>query len=399
MQISPTIRLKVTNFQQEICLKCFLLSFTSMSMIYGWNFFNSCSCVTRNNNYLLNLLKTFYLSLIECFYWLHFFLTFCMIIHFVSNKTPCISWYSIVDNDIFVKVGICILALVLAVIFSIVRRVKLNTRIKLRNSNYFRDNQLFSIINYTGIVAMTKTIILTLWLQLLNVFYFYHGLKKRESFKFEALFCSIEAGIWMNLMSGGLPYLGFFLFLFVVSLTKEFQKISEDLYVLRKDNPNLELELEEIMAQHHEMWSYTNQLNGPFNYVVTILYATLLTETCLLYFIAIFSKVEFALKVFIFLICALMTFLCVLVGFVMSVFTSNMQTSFQDTRIFADCDLSLEQKLKMLNFMKRFGKASLCLSMNDYFNVTKKFPIKMASSLHSVFSGLLKLRTATRRKN
>ncbi|XP_023233792.1 uncharacterized protein LOC111633457 isoform X3 [Centruroides sculpturatus] len=279
MQTSPSIRLRVTNFQQEICLKCFLSSFTSMSMIYGWNFFNSCSCVTRNHNYQLNFLKTFYLSLIECFYWLHFFLTFCMILPFVSYKTPCISWYSIVDNDIFVK------------------------------------------------------------------------------------------------------------------------KISEDLYVLRKDNPNLELELEEIMAQHHEIWSYTNQLNGPFNYVLTILYATLLTETCLLYFIAIFSKVEFALKVFIFLICALITFLCVLVGFLMSVFTSNMQTSFQDTRIFADCDLSLEQKLKMLNFMKRFGKASLCLSMNDYFNVTKKFPIKMASSLHSVFSGLLKLRTATRRKN
>ncbi|XP_023212748.1 uncharacterized protein LOC111615580 isoform X2 [Centruroides sculpturatus] len=73
-----------------------------------------------------------------------------------------------------------------------------------------------------------------------------------------------------------------------------------------------------------------------------------------------------------------------------------MQTSFQDIRRFANCDLSLEQKLKMLNFMKRFGKVSLCLSANDYFNVTKKFPIKMASSLYSVFSGLLNLRTASR---
>ncbi|XP_023217507.1 angiogenic factor with G patch and FHA domains 1-like [Centruroides sculpturatus] len=73
----------------------------------------------------------------------------------------------------------------------------------------------------------------------------------------------------------------------------------------------------------------------------------------------------------------------------------SMQTSFQDIRRFSACDLSLEQKLKILNFMKRFGKVSLCISMRGYFNVTKKFPVKMGNALHSIFSGLLKLRSAT----
>ncbi|XP_023210879.1 uncharacterized protein LOC111613765, partial [Centruroides sculpturatus] len=101
------------------------------------------------------------------------------------------------------------------------------------------------------------------------------------------------------------------------------------------------------------------------------------------------------------------TYICCMISFSFKVITKllllyliifgvfQMQTSFQDIRKFSECDLSLEQKLKILNFMKRFGKASLCLSIKGYFNVTKKFPVKMANALHSIFSGLLKLRSST----
>ncbi|XP_067118153.1 uncharacterized protein [Centruroides vittatus] len=108
---------------------------------------------------------------------------------------------------------------------------------------------------------------------------------------------------------------------------------------------------------------------------------------------------KFALKILICIICAVMSFICVLVGFLASAFTSIMQTSFQDIRRFAQCDLKLEQKLKIVNFMKRFGKASLCLSINGFFDVTKKFPVKMSSALYSVFSSLLKFRTVSKKKN
>ncbi|XP_067118135.1 uncharacterized protein [Centruroides vittatus] len=165
------------------------------------------------------------------------------------------------------------------------------------------------------------------------------------------------------------------------------------------NHPNLETELEEIMTQHNELWNYVKQLNGPFNYVLTILYGSLLTETSLLYYILIYSKTEFALKIIIFIICAGLSVICFFVGFLASAFTSAMQTSFQDIRRFAQCDLKLEQKLKIVNFMKRFGKASLCLSINGFFDVTKKFPVKMCSALHSVYSNLLNFRTVSKKKN
>ncbi|XP_023218579.1 uncharacterized protein LOC111620819 [Centruroides sculpturatus] len=104
---------------------------------------------------------------------------------------------------------------------------------------------------------------------------------------------------------------------------------------------------------------------------------------------------KFALKLIFSSLCLSFTFLCIVTGFLFSAFTSTMQTSFQDIRRFAGCDLKLEQKLKILNFMKRFGKESLCLTFRNYFNVTKKFPIKMGSSLHSIFSGLLNLKNVS----
>ncbi|XP_023231183.1 uncharacterized protein LOC111631211 [Centruroides sculpturatus] len=91
----------------------------------------------------------------------------------------------------------------------------------------------------------------------------------------------------------------------------------------------------------------------------------------------------------------LLKIVCLIMGYEGSTLTSTMQTSFQDIRRFSACDLSFEQKLKILNFMKRFGKVSLCISIRGYFNVTKKFPVKMGNALHSIFSGLLKLRSAT----
>ncbi|XP_023213347.1 uncharacterized protein LOC111616154 isoform X2 [Centruroides sculpturatus] len=116
------------------------------------------------------------------------------------------------------------------------------------------------------------------------------------------------------------------------------------------------------MAQHDELWRFTDHLNGPFNYVLTILYGILLLETSLLYFALIFSKMKFALKLFYSSMCLSFTFLCIVAGFLFSAFTSTMQTSFQDIRRFAGCDLKLEQKLKM------------------------------GSSLHTIFSGLLNIK-------
>ncbi|XP_023242930.1 uncharacterized protein LOC111641055 [Centruroides sculpturatus] len=180
---------------------------------------------------------------------------------------------------------------------------------------------------------------------------------------------------------------------------KIFQKLSKDLQLIKVNHPNLETELKVIMTQHNELWDNVKQLNvkqlnSPFNYVLIILYGSLLMESSLLFHVNIFSKLKFAFRVFICIISPAVSFTCILVGFSASAFTSN----FQDIRRFAQYHLKLEQKLKIVNFMKRFKKASLCLSANGFFDVTMKCLVKMSSALYSVFSNLLNLRTVSTKK-
>ncbi|XP_023242933.1 uncharacterized protein LOC111641056 isoform X2 [Centruroides sculpturatus] len=263
---------------------------------------------------------------------------------------------------------------------------------------YFGRKELYDVINYTRIFVFVQLVNFTICGLAYNIFYIYPAVEKRKTYEHEALFCSVEIGIYFNLITGGILYLMFLLFLLVIILINIFQKLSEDLQLLKMYHPNLETELEVIMTQHNALWDYVKQFNGPFNYVLTILYSCLIAGTSLLYYVMMFLKMEFALRVFICIIIFTVSFICISVGFLPSAFTSTMQTSFQDIRRFAECDLKLEQKLKIVNFMKRFGKASLCLSINGFFDVTKKFPVKMSSTLYSVFSNLLNLRTVSTKK-
>ncbi|XP_067130178.1 uncharacterized protein [Centruroides vittatus] len=88
----------------------------------------------------------------------------------------------------------------------------------------------------------------------------------------------------------------------------------------------------------------------------------------------------------------LLTFICLVCCFLVSCLAFSMEITFQEIRQFSACSMPVESKLKILNFMKRFGKVALKISMMGYFYVNKRFPIRMAKSLLSVYSGLLKLR-------
>ncbi|XP_023242931.1 uncharacterized protein LOC111641056 isoform X1 [Centruroides sculpturatus] len=212
---------------------------------------------------------------------------------------------------------------------------------------YFGRKELYDVINYTRIFVFVQLVNFTICGLAYNIFYIYPAVEKRKTYEHEALFCSVEIGIYFNLITGGILYLMFLLFLLVIILINIFQKLSEDLQLLKMYHPNLETELEVIMTQHNALWDYVKQFNGPFNYVLTILYSCLIAGTSLLYYVMMFLKMEFALRVFICIIIFTVSFICISVGFLPSAFTSTMQTSFQDIRRFAECDLKLEQKLKI----------------------------------------------------
>ncbi|XP_023234193.1 uncharacterized protein LOC111633794 [Centruroides sculpturatus] len=89
----------------------------------------------------------------------------------------------------------------------------------------------------------------------------------------------------------------------------------------------------------------------------------------------------------------LFTCISIIAGCLLCSLAFTMENTFQDIRQFAGCDIGENQKRKILNFMKRFGKVSLCLTIGIFLIIDKRIPLKMAKTLHSVFSGFKKLKS------
>ncbi|XP_067144938.1 uncharacterized protein [Centruroides vittatus] len=66
--------------------------------------------------------------------------------------------------------------------------------------------------------------------------------------------------------------------------------------------------------------------------------------------------------------------------------------SFQEIRIFASARLSVEDKIKLLDFMKKFRENELGFSCGGFFVASKGCPVKVYSSLYSAFNILLQVR-------
>ncbi|XP_023233747.1 uncharacterized protein LOC111633414 [Centruroides sculpturatus] len=78
-------------------------------------------------------------------------------------------------------------------------------------------------------------------------------------------------------------------------------------------------------------------------------------------------------------------------SFQLSRFTSLMYGKFIEIDKLCSADLPLETKMKMLNFMKRYGKTPFGVSIGGFFYVKKNFFIRFLSALYSSLSVLTEL--------
>ncbi|XP_023209341.1 uncharacterized protein LOC111612370 [Centruroides sculpturatus] len=164
---------------------------------------------------------------------------------------------------------------------------------------------------------------------------------------------------------------------------------------IRRSDRNLKMNLQTLMNRHQELWIYINQLNTKLELNFVIIYFGIIWGTSFLYYAYLYVDMPSIFKIFMLALMIVISFVCIHCGCVLCCIAFTMRNGFQDIRQFALCHLELERKLKILDFMKRFGKVSLCLTIGGFFCVNKRIPVKMATTLHSVFSGLLKLKNAS----
>ncbi|XP_023238301.1 uncharacterized protein LOC111637114 [Centruroides sculpturatus] len=192
---------------------------------------------------------------------------------------------------------------------------------------------------------------------------------------------------------GGLIFITLLQLLFLSFIDKEYEQLFDNLLLIRRNNPSLVSSLNSFMVQHEQIWKIVEEFKVKFGYPFLCNYVFIVFSTSYYYYMYFFRETVDRVANIYLELSIISTIVCVIYGLKLSSLSFKMQNGFQDIRLFAVSDTSVE----ILNFMKRFGKVPLVLSMGGFFYITKRFPIKMFSSLHSVFSGLLKLRTISYR--
>ncbi|XP_067139476.1 uncharacterized protein [Centruroides vittatus] len=74
---------------------------------------------------------------------------------------------------------------------------------------------------------------------------------------------------------------------------------------------------------------------------------------------------------------------------------SFFSTDSQEVNMASSAYRTLPDKLKLLNFMKRFGKRPIGLYVGGFFYVKKHFVIRVISAFYSMSSAILKLGTTS----
>ncbi|XP_067133046.1 uncharacterized protein [Centruroides vittatus] len=239
-------------------------------------------------------------------------------------------------------------------------------------------------------------ITLTIAFQIFNLTVYYPAVVKKEQFRSEALICTVETGFVTSLTTGGIAHGLLLGALFVLVYQKESEELNYEMSTIRRSDRNLKMKLQNLMIRHQELWICMNQLNTKFQLAVVIVYFGIIWGTSFLYYAYLYVDMPEFFRIWVLALMIVFSFICIICGCLLCCIAFTMQNEFQDIRQFAICNLELERKLKILNFMKRFGEVSLCLTIGGFFCVNKKIPLKMATTLHSVFSGLLKLKNVSK---
>ncbi|XP_023234212.1 uncharacterized protein LOC111633808 [Centruroides sculpturatus] len=317
----------------------------------------------------------------------------------VNEYAICIGWYDVFEiNSMLFKIVFSAIFIIYCIAFEFIKRNKFNLKKPLRNK-YFRVkmiNENNILLQYVTLLISFVIIVAIDLYQITVTVFFYTYIEMKQKFNGEALFCSTFASLNTSFFIGGFGYILFLVALLVLISHKEFEQLSMELFSIKRIDYDIREKLNELMMHHEELWIFVQQFKSKYNFVFGFVYFGIVWVTSFSYYAFLFLELHYFIKLLILLLMILFTCFSIIFGCLLCLLAFTMENTFQDIRQFAGCDIAENQKLKILNFMKRFGKVSLCLTIGRFLIIDKRIPLKMAKTLHSVFSGFKKLKSISK---
>ncbi|XP_067127902.1 uncharacterized protein [Centruroides vittatus] len=153
-------------------------------------------------------------------------------------------------------------------------------------------------------------------------------------------------------------------------------------------------DIDELISKHEELCHFIEQINDKWGEYFFILFGVFIYLVAFLINATIFNEISSYIRIHILLIflTVLSIALAMFYSFALARISYSAYDSFQEIRKLSVAPLELEEKLKILDFMKKFRENEIGFNCGGYFLMSKESPIKVYNALYTVCNMLLQIR-------
>lgn len=378
------------NGRKEIaCPTCLVKPVIAVGRLFGLTLIFDCNCqnVTGQSK-LVALLYRLYLAVLEIYCW---FNVTNWTLKIFDKGLMCTRSIEVFGEGSYIMNYICAFGFLFnAILRSMFQRKKL--RFLQRKSYYageserFRDVEKFSMVSFVVIIAIL--LIIKIGCEMI----LYPHLIGIPVTPWKALFCTVYISSMISFL-----YIEIMLFTFQLSVIcwlvhKRFEQLSVDFIEIKKDPIDLRWRLNDLMNKHEELLYAIEEMNDVYEIIAPGIYGYFILEVTLCICVILYMRgMTDMVKMLCFSIALILSSTMSVLSFYISRFTGQIYGAFKEMEIFSSANLHLGDKLKLLDFMKRFAKASIGVSVGGFFHIKKNFFIRMTSTVESFLSSVTSL--------
>ncbi|XP_023236358.1 uncharacterized protein LOC111635588 [Centruroides sculpturatus] len=375
---------------QERCCTGIVLPFLASGKVLGFDFVAPCQCTQEDKvrtNRGLSLAFKIYITFIEVYLWTVAFLFALRIYDLNLYCLRSIQRYG--DYARAAAVTVWCTSLYIAAQFSILKRKKIT--IHSPKSCYDSEKYVIRNVHKSAPLLLLSLLAPLVIITPIGSVYMYAEIQKYENADTEAFVCAVAHVIWLFYLAGQIVvYLminGIILYVIGMRLVN----LSEEMAALHVRRNSLKKILQEIFHKHFELWQIIESYNDEWSDLKPILYVHFVYVSSFILYATLFVINGAKLKIIFTLISIIYVGSFVTNSYLLSIFTRMLYDNFTWIERLSPADLSLTFKLKMNDFLKRYGKTRLGFSTGGFIYVKRDFCIRVVSGLYSAFSTCVEL--------
>ncbi|XP_023223318.1 uncharacterized protein LOC111624643 [Centruroides sculpturatus] len=311
-----------------------------------------------------------------------------IVLNFATGDIICGKWTELFSGNEHFLYPVCLVSIIVHTLqFSFLKRKKYV--FPNNQTTYHNEEMTVNLLQFVWYISLKLYFMLQIVLLFFLDFFLYQAME--GSSDIEIVFCYIDIHLLYTYIIGQF-YSHFSLFVSTALLLFfRFNIISQQFIEIRYKFQNLGYVIEDIIQKHSELLHDIDCINELYNMTFAIIYCFFLYLISLLIVSALFLNLPSFYVYCLLHLSMVMVIVVTMISFGLSKFSSSIYGDFIEMNRYSSARFILEYKLKMLNFMKRFAKTPIGVSVGGFFYVKKNFPVRILCRFYSILSAFIEL--------